>query len=258
METTAARYTSGGPRPAWLPRFQGVVAAAHAGQCIAAGVLINHWGPGYGAIRWLDSQCWAWPFVWLLPAFAACSAIAHALTAAYPPEGNVNAIRWVEYAVSSGLCNWVVCTLVGIEEILALVAITLINAAMMGTGWMVEVRMVSGSVRDAKRWLWAGWALFVLVWGPILGMFARAVATSAKGVPTAVIYGVPIGLVAINGLFGAWMLAYVYGFWPLGVRDISKRFWRAEVGYSILSLTAKSYLMWFELGGAQRPRETVC
>jgi len=239
--------------------FQLAVAVAHAAQCGAAAWLIQDQGPGYGPIRWLGA-CWSWPHVWLLPAFAACSAAAHAWTALVsPPERNVNLWRWCEYAVSSGLCNWVVAAMVGIDEALALVGLTAVNAAMMYTGLRVERAVAHGDDRAAHRWLYAGWAAFVLVWGAIIAMFARAVHLSVRGVPDAVVYGVPIGLVVINALFGVWMVAYVErrGRW-LAVADVSERFRRAEIGYSVLSLTAKSYLMWFVLLGAQRPQESVC
>lgn len=246
--------------PRGLRAFQCAVAAVHAAQCIAAAVLIQRWGPGYGALRSdLDGWCVAWPFVWLLPAFAACSATAHAWIAYRPPRGHVNAARWLEYAVSSGLCNWVVCTLVGLDDLGELVALAVVNAAMMATGGASERAVAAGDTAGAKAWLILGWLLFAAVWGPILGMFGHAVRTSVEAVPTAVIYGVPIGLVCINALFGAWMVAYVWQRGPLRASlGANARFWRAEVGYSILSLTAKSYLMWFELSGAQRPRETVC
>lgn len=245
--------------PGWLRPFQWGVALAHAAQCVAAAVLIDRWGPGYGALRWSTTHCWSWPFVWLLPAFAACSATAHALIAWRPPRGRVNAVRWIEYAVSSSLCNWVVCTLVGLEDIVTLVLITALNAVMMATGWGAEVAVASGHSGIAKGMLALGWVLFLAVWGPMMAAFAYAVETSVEGVPTAVIYGVPTGLVVINSLFGAWMVAYVWQLGPLRASlGADARFWRAEVGYSILSLTAKSYLMWFELGGAQRPRDTVC
>jgi len=242
--------------------FQAAVAAAHGAQVAASAYVVSR-DPGYAALR-VGADCYAYAFAWLLPAFAACSCVAHAAIAVRgPPHSRVNAVRWIEYAISSSLCNWVVATLVGIEYLWALAPLTAANAAMMVTGWAAEYRIAHDA--NPLRALVAGWALFAGVWGVIIGMFVRAVTVRPgddPSPPNSVLYGVPIGLVFLNATFGVLMVWYAWpymrGYKPLPGDAPWRRFVRAEYGYSVLSLTAKSFLMWMVLGGAQRPREATC
>lgn len=266
----APLQTSGAPgraaynvfRAARLRKFQIGVTLAHLAQVIAASVYVAL-DTGWGQLH-IRTRCYSYPIAWLLPAFSACSCISHALTAYKLPrilEIRVNRVRWVEYSISSTLCNWVVCTLVGIDELTELVILSIINVGVMWTGEVAERRVSQG--RSALVPLLVGWVGFAIEWGVILAAFGHAVHTREpeKGpVPAFVLYGVPTGLVALNSLFG--LVAVLYAFPPTrrcrALMNDADRFLYAEYAYSILSLTAKSFLTWMVLGGAQRPDVTVC
>ena len=180
-------------------------------------------------------------------AFLALSAVAHLLvvTAWWPRyladlARNRNAARWVEYSLSSSLMMVVIAQLVGIFDVVALLAIVGVNASMILFGWLQEKYEEPGG---------GGWLPFVFgcLAGivPWVGVVIYTVAPGSRSAasPPGFVYGIIVSLFVFFNIFALnqWLQYRARGRW----RD----YLFGEGVYIFLSLTAKSLLAWQVFGG---------
>ena len=154
-----------------------------------------------------------------------------------------NYARWIEYSISSSIMILAIAMLVGIYDIAALIAIMVLNSAMILFGWMMELHnqttkktdwtsFIFGCIAGIGPWI----AIGIYLWAP----------GNAQKAPTFVYWiyfsiFVFFNSFAINQYLqykkvGKWN-DYLYG----------------ERAYIILSLVAKSLLAWQVFGGTLRP-----
>ena len=199
-------------------------------------------------------QLFELPFGVFVAIFLLLSALAHALisipkklNAVYNRdlEKGINKFRWFEYALSSSVMIVLIATLFGIYDIVSLLLIFIVNAAMNLFG--LDMELINAG-RDKKKVNWgpfvwgaiagiAPWiAIFVYMFGT--GDFDRVpwfvwaiVATYFAAFNT-----FPINMILQYKKAGKWK-DYMYG----------------ERTYIVLSLVAKSILAWLVLFGAMQP-----
>jgi hypothetical protein len=185
---------------------------------------------------------------WLVAAFFALSAIAHFLNASVGSKTylqniarGLNPSRWIEYSLSASLMIVIIAMLVGIYDIVALVGLFGINAAMIGFGYMMEIHNQS---TVATKWdaFWLGSLAGALPWiGVAIYLFAT------PGVPT----------------FVYWVYASIFFFFNCFAVNMYMQYKRigkwneyayGERVYMLLSLLAKSLLAWQVFAGTLRPQ----
>jgi len=188
----------------------------------------------------------------VVASFLFISAIAHltlTLPGVYPwYVGNlkrgINYARWYEYSISASVMIVIIAMLVGMYDLVGLILIFSLNAAMIFFGLAMEVQN-----RGTERVNWTpfvlGCVVGVIPWIAIsLYLFAPA-SRSVGDVPTFV-YGIYGSLFMFFNVFAVNMF--------LQYRRIGP--WRdylfGERAYIILSLTAKSALAWQVFAGTLR------
>ena len=188
----------------------------------------------------------------LLAAFPLISAIAH-FTIAFPRNkaynqnlsNGFNPYRWYEYAFSSSIMIWVIATFVGIWDFWSLAMIFVLNAMMIMFGYLMELL----NQKTEKT----NWSPFVLgcisggfPWIVLFSYFAGAVANSANSVPNFVYAIFIVYLILFMSFAVNQVLQY---------KGVGK--WRdylfGERAYIILSLIAKTILVWLVFGGLFNP-----
>jgi hypothetical protein len=192
------------------------------------------------------------PVAALVAVFLLLSSLAHALVAApgihrwY--ERNVargiNPARWIEYSLSASLMIVVIAMLVGIYDVVSLLALAALNATMILFGWLMEVHNQS---TERTTWIsyWFGVFAGAVPWVGI-GIYLIGAGIGPGG-PPGFVYGIyasifvffnvfALNMVLQYGQVGPWR-DYVYG----------------ERVYVLLSLTAKSALAWQVFAGTLRP-----
>jgi hypothetical protein len=188
----------------------------------------------------------------LLAAFPLISAIAH-FTIAFPRNKaynqnlskGFNPYRWYEYAFSSSIMIWVIATFVGIWDFWSLAMIFVLNAMMIMFGYLMELL----NQKTEKT----NWSPFVLgcisggfPWIVLFAYFAGAVANSANSVPNFVYAIFVVYLILFMSFAVNQVLQY---------KGVGK--WRdylfGERAYIILSLIAKTILVWLVFGGLFNP-----
>jgi len=180
-------------------------------------------------------------------AFLALSALAHLVVSTVWWKGYLtdlarqrNVARWVEYAFSSSLMIVLIAQLVGIADVVALLALFGVNAAMILFGWLQEKYEEPGH---------RGWLPF------IFGCFAGAVpwvavvvyvvapGSTSSAEPPGFVYAIVVSLFVFFNVFALnqWLQYRARGRW----RD----YLFGEYVYIVLSLTAKSLLAWQVFAG---------
>jgi hypothetical protein len=157
----------------------------------------------------------------------------------------MNRARWIEYSLSSSLMIVVIAMLVGIYDIVSLLALFALNACMILFGWIMEVH---NQTTSRTNWLsyWFGVFAGTVPWIAIGIYLFGPTASGDPGPPTFVyaIFGsifVFFNIFAVNMVLqyrrvGPWR-GYLYG----------------ERAYVWLSLVAKSLLAWQVFAGTLRP-----
>jgi hypothetical protein len=191
------------------------------------------------------------PFGILVASFLFISAIAHFLIYLSKDKyttglkKGINAYRWFEYALSSSIMIVLIATLFGIYDVVSLMLIFLVNAAMNLFGLDMEL-INSGVKKDKVNWgpfIWgsiagvAPWiAIFVYMFGTgnfdMIPWFVWAIVVTYF----VAFNTFPINMILQYKAVGRWK-DYLYG----------------ERVYIILSLAAKSILAWLVLFGAMQP-----
>ncbi|HBP38510.1 MAG TPA: hypothetical protein DD640_07180 [Clostridiales bacterium] len=194
------------------------------------------------------------PFGILVASFLLISALAHALislpaklNAIYAADlaKGINRFRWFEYALSSSIMIVLIATLFGIQDIVSLILIFVVNAAMNLFGLVME-QLNSGKTKGQVNWgpfIW-GSVAGIAPWAAVfIYMFGNGNFDQVPWFVWAIVatYFIAFNLFPVNMVLqykkiGKWQ-DYLYG----------------ERTYIVLSLVAKSILAWLVLFGAMQP-----
>jgi hypothetical protein len=184
----------------------------------------------------------------LIASFLFVSAVAHALMAlpgvydwyAHNLRRGINYIRWWEYSISASLMIVVIAILPGMYDLGSLILIFFLNATMLLFGLIMEMYERPG---DRVNWtaFYFGSLAGLVPWA-VIGLYLWA--PGANGDPPGFVYGIFFSLLVWYSLFAVnmWLQYRRIGPW----RD----YLFGEMGYMVLSLTAKSALAWQVFAGA--------
>ena len=192
------------------------------------------------------------PIAPLVAGFLLLSAIAHFVVAspwAYPwyarnLRKGANYARWVEYSLSSSLMIVVISMLVGIYDIVALIAIFAVNATMILFGWMMELHNQTTERTDWTSY-WFGTIAGIVPWIGI-AIYLIGAGQGDQG-PPAFVYWIFFSIFLFFNVFAINMV--------LQYKKVGR--WRdylyGERAYIVLSLFAKTALAWQVFAGTLRP-----
>jgi len=205
----------------------------------------------------------------LVPVFSGLSMINHlwAITRWEDYKGYVgkgyNPVRWAEYAISAGLMTFSLGSMSGIEDIKTLMALVIGNAAMQYTGYGSEVAAAQALNHKNKidttfaadtsvRHQVEGFAVFAAQLVVLWTAFGTAV-TRAEGSPD-FLWAIMTVITALYLSFGLLSLTYTLGAVnkandTLGTFEL-RDFGKVELGFTGLSLAAKSFLLNMVLFGS--------
>lgn len=153
----------------------------------------------------------------------------------------INPSRWIEYSFSSSLMIVVIAMLVGIYDIVSILALFFLNAMMILFGWMMELH---NQTTKKTNWtaFWFGCAAGIVPW---IGVSIYLFGTPSN--PPTFVYWIYLSMFVFFNIFAVNMVLqykkvgrwndYLYG----------------ERVYMILSLVAKSLLAWQVFAGTLRP-----
>jgi hypothetical protein len=198
------------------------------------------------------------PFTALTSGFAWMSAVAHFCVLAFFKKyvsdlrQGLNQFRWFEYAASSSLMMVLIAMLFGCWDVQTLFQIGSINACMNFFGYSHEVQNTAGKKIDWMNFIFGCFAGLC----PWVTVISYASGSATEGTPAFVwaILGVyifffltfPVNMVLQYAQIGSWYRDESAGF-PGG------GYYFGEKIYQILSLLAKSLLLWLVVGGTNQP-----
>ena len=187
---------------------------------------------------------------WAVAAFVFLSAIAH-YTVAFPGifgwyianlALNRNYARWIEYSISASIMVVLIAMLPGITDIVALLGIFFMNAAMVLFGLLMEHYEEPGN----PNWITFsfGTLLGLIPWfGIAIYLWSPTIEVS----PPAFVYGIFVSMFIFFNSFAINMILQYKKFGP----------WRnyvfGESAYIFLSLAAKTALVWQVFSGTLVP-----
>jgi len=156
----------------------------------------------------------------------------------------INYARWIEYAFSSSVMIIVIAMLVGIYDVVSLLSIFALNAAMILFGWMMERHNQSTESTDWSAYVFGCVAGIV----PWIGVAIYLAGAGGDGgdVPTFV-YWIFGSIFAVFNVFAVNMFLQYRRIGPW------KNYAFGEFVYILLSLTAKSLLAWQVYAGTLQP-----
>lgn len=194
--------------------------------------------------QWLnDSYRYDYYLSILVPIFPFLSSINHIVSLVDSDGYNnilknkVNYLRWAEYSVSAGIMLWIIATLSGILEIRSLVTLAMLNATLQYIGYLIERNVAANTdKKETLKLLWAAWAIHLSIWVQIFISFFTVTQDSNAPIPDTV-YTIIISLFILFSSFGILETLWVF--------QIIKSFDILEMGYIILSLSAKLFLSFF-------------
>jgi hypothetical protein len=178
----------------------------------------------------------------LVASFAFVSAGAHALLAgpmyrwySHNLRRGANYVRWWEYALSASIMIVLIGILTGMYDLGSLILIFALNAMMLFCGLMMEVINRPG---EKVNWIpfWFGCFAGAVPWA-VIGLYLVAPGT-AGGNPPGFVYGIFFSLFVFFNCFAVnmWLQYKKIGPW--------RNYLFGETMYIVLSLTAKSALLW--------------
>jgi VanZ family protein len=145
-------------------------------------------------------------------------------------DRGINPVRWTEYSISASIMMVLIAMFVGVWDLAALIAIFAANSAMILFGWLMERHQAPGRADWTAFW-------FGSLVGAVPWLIVLIYVLEPAGVPGFVYAIVGFQFILFVAFAGNMALQYGrVGPW----RDY--RF--GEVGYIVLSLTAKSLLAW--------------
>ncbi|MGY6499973.1 MAG: heliorhodopsin HeR [Acidimicrobiales bacterium] len=180
-----------------------------------------------------------------LAVFLALAALDHLVTATVAKgtyesdlRRGINRFRWVEYSFSATIMVILICMYSGITGINALVAIAGANVAMILFGWLQELMNPPGRSTTTMLPFWFGTIVGLAPWIAIVINYA-----GADEIP-GFVYGIFVVQAAFFFSFGLnqWLQYRGVGPWT----DYAF----GEKAYLVLSLGAKSLLVWQIYGGS--------
>ena len=241
-----------GQRVARLRSLNWIAAGVHAAQAVAVVALATDFtlpvtatylsGPP-GTPPGEQVTLWDLSTPLAIAAFLALSAIFHLLVASPGVFGRYRAglaqghnyFRWVEYSLSSSLMIVIIAQLVGISDVVALVALFGVNASMILFGWLQERYHQPGD---------GGWLPFIfgcfagtVPWVGVV-LYTIAPGSSSGAEPPGFVYGI---IVSLFLFFNVFALVQWLQYRPVGR---FRSYLTGETAYIVLSLTAKSALAW--------------
>jgi hypothetical protein len=234
-----------------LRPFNLAAGIAHLAQAVAIIVLTNDFSlpvsamfasgpPGQPPSGDRLEELFSYPLGYAVAAFSLLSAFFHLLVASpwgwprYTAELDAgrNRFRWVEYSLSASLMIVLIAGIVGITDVVALLALFGANAAMIFFGWVMETSNTAGEDVD--------WAPFVF--GSIIGAvpwigIGIYLFGAGSEVPNFV-YAIFLTLFLAFNCFAVvqWLQYRARGGWA--------DYLRGERAYIVLSFGAKSLLAW--------------
>jgi len=188
----------------------------------------------------------------LVAGFLLLSAIAH-LAIATPGINawysrnllkGANYARWIEYSLSSSLMIVVVSMLVGISDVVALIAIFAVNAMMILFGWMMELHNQTTEKTDWTSY-WFGIIAGIVPWIGI-AIYLIGAGQGDQG-PPAFVYWIFFSIFLFFNVFAINMVLQYKKIGPW------KDYLFGERVYIILSLSAKTVLCWLIWTGTLAP-----
>jgi hypothetical protein len=155
-------------------------------------------------------------------------------------ERGIAPARWIEYSISSSLMMVVIAMLVGIYDIVSLIAIFAVNASMILFGWMMELHNQT-TARTNWTAYWFGCFAGIVPW---IGV---AIYLIGDADPPGFVYAIFVSLFIFFNIFAVNMV--------LQYKRVGR--WRdylyGERVYMLLSLFAKSLLAWQVFAGTLQP-----
>ena len=187
----------------------------------------------------------------VVASFLFMSALAHLAVSMPPIYGwyvknlgkGVNYARWIEYAVSSSIMIVVISMLVGVYDVISLMLVFALNAAMILFGWMMELH---NQTTEKTNWTsyWFGVLAGIVPW---LAVSVYLAGSESRGDVPGFVYGIYVSLFLFFNVFAVNMV--------LQYKKIGR--WRdylfGERAYIVLSLSAKSLLAWQVFAGTLQP-----
>lgn len=157
-------------------------------------------------------------------------------------KSGINRLRWIEYALTSSVMIVLVAALFGVYDILMLFLIGSLNAVTMLSGLLMEQRN-QGQVGDKVDWtpFWVGSFAGAVPWIVVL---VYLIPNGAD---------IPAFVWAI--FFTYFVLFNVFPFVMYCQYSGKIEYKRGEQYYMILSLVAKSLLIWLIVGGVAQPNK---
>jgi hypothetical protein len=124
--------------------------------------------------------------------------------------------------------------------------------AMQFIGWEIEHRKAGGaSIRELLGLTVIGWLMFLTIWIQVMISFINIITYDSKTKAPSIIYAILGSLFGLFCSFGINQILYIMD---------KITFEQYEMGYIVLSLSAKSVLAWQFIGGVtsgkQRFKET--
>ena len=149
----------------------------------------------------------------------------------------INHVRWYEYSLSASVMIVIIASLTGVTDLVALIGLFSLTAAMSFFGLMMELRNQTTARTDWTPFI-LGSVIGAIPWIVIVFYFVKA----SPG-PPGFVYGIVASLIFLYALFpiNMWLQYARRGPWRSYI-------W-GEYGYLFLSLTAKSVLAWQVFGG---------
>lgn len=197
-------------------------------------------------------------FVALTSGFAWMSAAAHFLVLLmfqrYVSDlrQGINRFRWFEYAASSSLMIVLIAMLFGVYDAHLLFMTAAVNACMNFFGYLHEVQNIPGGKIDWTSFAFGCFA-GICPWGLI---FSYISAASTSGLP-GFVWGILIAYIVCFNTFPVNMLLQYRQTTSLFKDDRwgfpGGGYYFGEKVYQILSLVAKSLLLWLVVGGTNQP-----
>ena len=209
---------------------------------------------GEGLVLTTTDTLFNLPFLPLAASFLLISALFHFIIAIPYKEKyvsdlkrGINKLRWYEYALSSSVMIVLISSLFGVRDIAMFALIALANAAMNLFGLDMEL-LNSGTDKKEKKTNW-----LPFIFGSIIGL--------APWIAIAFYIGVNPNLDQVPGFVWAILITYFIAFntFPVNMflqyKGIGKfkNYLFGERGYIILSLVAKTLLIWLVVFGAFQP-----
>ena len=196
------------------------------------------------------------PFAATASGFAFMSAAAHLIVLANFSNyienlrKGINPYRWWEYAASSSLMIILIAMLFGIYDIVSLMLIVCLNASMNFFGLLHE-RFNHGKLPDEVNWEPFAFGCFVGA-APWAAIFTYIAALPDLGKVPGFVWGILFAYAIFFNCFAVNMyLQYKrIGWWSDEYGGYAgSGYLMGEKMYQILSLVAKSFLLWLVLGG---------